>query len=417
LGGAHARAESEAGGGTKTVTTIVNARVFDGRWVLNADSVAVHDDRIAAVGRKLAPEGTVVDAKGGTLLPGFIDAHTHTGMQEQALRTALLFGVTTELEMGAEWSRDARRAALANSQLADFRTTPRGMSPTGGHPSELFTPPGATTNTNSAEDARAYVRQSVERGCDYVKILIEDGEVLGKPNLPVLSQAAIDAAVSEGHAYGKMVIAHALRQELAKLAVASGVDGLAHLFVDGPANGRFARQIARSRAFVVPCLVLDWSITGGNEAALARDPRVMTKLSAAERRTISESMNTFPSGRFDDVLASVASLREAGVDLLVGTDCNAASSRIMPGLPAHGASLHHELQLFVRAGCSPIEALRAATSLPAERFDLWDRGRIAPGLRADLVLVDGDPTRDISSTISIKNVWRAGAPVEGAAVA
>lgn len=75
---------------------------------------------------------------------------------------------------------------------------------------------------------------------------------------------------------------------------------------------------------------------------------------------------------------------------------------------AHGASVHHELQLLVQAGLTPVEALRAATSTPARRFGLADRGRILEGLRANLLLVDGDPTRHISDTLNLRQVWRRG---------
>ncbi len=77
-------------------------------------------------------------------------------------------------------------------------------------------------------------------------------------------------------------------------------------------------------------------------------------------------------------------------------------------IDAHGASLYQELQLLVAAGLTPVEALRAATSTPARRFGLTDRGRIAPAARADLLLVDGDPTTNISDTLSIRGVWRRG---------
>ena len=98
-------------------------------------------------------------------------------------------------------------------------------------------------------------------------------------------------------------------------------------------------------------------------------------------------------------------LHKAGVDILAGCDV----SEPIPSLGglAHGASLHHELQLLVAAGLTPIEALKAATSTPARRFALIDRGRISPGARADL-LVDGDPTTNISDTLSIRAVWRQG---------
>jgi len=77
----------------------------------------------------------------------------------------------------------------------------------------------------------------------------------------------------------------------------------------------------------------------------------------------------------------------AGVDILAGCDVSEPIP-ILGGL-AHGASLHHELQLLVAAGLKPIEALRSATSIPAKRFGLKDRGRIASGLRANLLLVEG----------------------------
>ncbi|MFD2356841.1 amidohydrolase family protein [Nonomuraea ferruginea] len=87
--------------------------------------------------------------------------------------------------------------------------------------------------------------------------------------------------------------------------------------------------------------------------------------------------------------------------LLAGTDAT-------PFAPAHEAGLHRELELLTEAGLSAEEALAAATGLPARHFGLDDRGRIAPGLRADLVLVEGDPTRDITATGAIVDVWRRG---------
>jgi imidazolonepropionase-like amidohydrolase len=87
--------------------------------------------------------------------------------------------------------------------------------------------------------------------------------------------------------------------------------------------------------------------------------------------------------------------------LLAGTDAGT------PGI-AHGASLHQELTNLVDAGLHPVEALHAATAATARRFSLTDRGRIAPGLCADLLLVDGDPTTDITATRAIAGVWRRG---------
>ena len=75
--------------------------------------------------------------------------------------------------------------------------------------------------------------------------------------------------------------------------------------------------------------------------------------------------------------------------------------------------MHHELQLLVKAGLSPIEALRSATSVPARRFGLEDRGMIEVGKRADLLLIEGDPTTNIGDSLNIKGVWKKGVRLDG----
>ena len=92
----------------------------------------------------------------------------------------------------------------------------------------------------------------------------------------------------------------------------------------------------------------------------------------------------------DALLANVAELHRAGIEILAGTDAHAGMFPV-----PHGESLHHELELLVRAGLDPVDVLRSTTVLPAQAFGLTDRGAIEPGQRADLVLVDGDPTTDI----------------------
>jgi hypothetical protein len=107
----------------------------------------------------------------------------------------------------------------------------------------------------------------------------------------------------------------------------------------------------------------------------------------------------------DVALAATKLLNDAKVPILAGTDAP------NPGT-THGLSVHRELELLVRAGLSPEAALAAATSVPARVYSLKDRGRIAPGLRADLVLVTGDPTRDITATRDIVAIWKRGVRVD-----
>jgi hypothetical protein len=140
---------------------------------------------------------------------------------------------------------------------------------------------------------------------------------------------------------------------------------------------------------------------------LLRDDRLAPYLREYAHTTLANRFELRPPGPLDFslVLTSVARLRAAGVPVLAGTDAP------NPGT-AHGVSLHRELELLVRAGLSPVEALRAATSLPARAFRLLDRGRIAPGMRADLLLVGGDPTTDVLATRDIRAVWKLGHPAD-----
>ncbi|MCE9573533.1 MAG: amidohydrolase family protein [Deltaproteobacteria bacterium] len=402
---------------------IENVRIFDGETVIAATTVEVVGDRIRAVGGTPPPGVEVLDGAGATLLPGLIDAHVHTSPASLAL--ALRFGVTTELEMQGTHTKHDRAHVTHDDALADVRSAGFGLTPPGGHPSELFPPdfdprtaggggdrrprtsPIVHGEVTSPEEAIALIPKLVASGSDYIKFMIDDGSVEGHPGLPMLDEATLVAGVREAHKHGMLTIAHTLTLEATRMAIEAGIDGLAHLFCDRPHTPEIVELIARSGAFVVPCVTLDASMIGITGEDLADDPRVARRLDAAWDRTLRASFGHYPQGRIDDVLATVRALHAAGVDLLVGTDVSMPLP-FLGGL-AHGASVHRELAHLVAAGLSPCEALRAATALTARRFGLLDRGRIAPGLRADLVLVDGDPTVTIDDSLNLRAIWRRGA--------
>ncbi|TCO65029.1 amidohydrolase family protein [Actinocrispum wychmicini] len=389
-------------------TAITNVRVFDGEQVLPHHTVVVDGHDITAVGGPPPEDATVVDGRGGTLLPGLIDAHVHTSVE--CLRLALTFGVTTELEMMGYWTVEQRAQVAADDGVADVRSALLGLTAPGGHPTQLADESHGEwvlPTVSTPREAKELVAQRVAEGADYIKVMIEEGSVLKSPGLPQMSAETLAAGVEEAHRLGKQVVAHTLTLEATQQAVDAGVDGLAHLFVDRPHTPEIIAAIADAGMFVTPCLMINASLLGHSAAAFAADERVRNKLSPEWFTTLSGTFNAYPEGDFADVLATVVALRDAGVDVLVGTDAHEHSGPI--GGHAHGASVHHELQLLVRAGFTPIEALRAATTVSARRFGLTDRGTIAPGARADLVLVDGDPTTDISATLSIRDVWRRGA--------
>ncbi len=406
------------------ITAVTNVRIFDGVGVLDATTVVIDGARIAAVGGGVPEGAQVVDGDGGTVLPGLIDAHTHTS--EKALALALRFGVTTELEMQGTCTRQNRVHLAENDTMADVRSAGFGLTPPGGHPSELFPAdarPGDDGEPVDAHDGRdrvmpvmpfvttpyeavAAIPQLVRSGSDYIKFMVDDGSVEGHPGLPMLDQATLDAGVAEAHHHGMLTIAHALTVDATRMAVEAGIDGLAHLFMDAPHTSEIIDMIAGSGVFVAPCVVLDASMMGITGAAFADDPRVGSRLDEVWLATLRSSFDRYPDGRLDDVLASVSALRDAGVDIITGSDASVPVPSL--GGLAHGASVHHELQYLVRAGLTPVQALRSATATPARRFGLTDRGRIAEGLRADLLLVGGDPTTTIGDTLNLQSVWRRG---------
>ncbi|CAM3197977.1 amidohydrolase family protein [Nocardioides dubius] len=400
------------------MTTIVGAQVFDGSDLIGIRNVTIAEGRIVRVSTDPVDDTDTIDGTGATLLPGLIDAHVHTNRESLAL--ALQFGVTTELEMQGTNTQENRGAISDDDTVADVRSAGFGITPPGGHPSELFPddfrpgpPPGARPTgppplmpfSTTPAQAAAFIPQLIERGSDYIKFMVDDGTVEGHP-VPMLDQATLNAGVAEAKRHGILTVAHALTLDATRMAIEAGIDGLVHLFMDGPHNDEIVVLAKEAGVFFVPCVVLDASMMGITGGELADDPRVAAKLDADWDATLRSSFNHYPQGRIDDVLGSVKAMHDAGIDLLVGTDVSMALP-FMGGL-AHGASVHHELQYLVRAGLSPVEALRAATSTTARRFGLTDRGRIAEGARADLLLVDGDPTTTISDTLNIRGVWRRG---------
>ena len=282
---------------TDLVTAITNARVFDGEQVIDAQTVVIHGKQIQSVGSVVPAGAAVIDAQGATLLPGLIDSHVHTDMD--GLHDALLFGVTTELEMNGRWSTKQRKEIAERDGVADLRSPGMGVTAKGGHPTQYMSSSSNLLirfffrypSVSTPDEAVKFVAKQVAGGADYIKIFIEDGTVVGFPGLPILSDETILAAVKEAHRNGKMAIAHVTTLEEAQRGIAAGVDGLAHLFFDRQTTPEFVAAITSSGAFVVPTLVTISSAVGNNAAALAADKRVSSRLSKKWLDSLSRSMN------------------------------------------------------------------------------------------------------------------------------
>jgi imidazolonepropionase-like amidohydrolase len=382
-----------------------NVRVFDGARMLGAQDVLVEGGRIARLGQRLAaPAGaTEVDGSGKTLLPGFIDAHTHT--YGDNARPALAFGVTTELDMFSmpEIGRAARAEQASGRALdrADLYSAGVLVTVPRGHGTEYGV---AIPTLTSADSAQAFVDARIAEGSDYIKLVYDDARTYGG-SIPTLTPEMMRAVIAAAHRRGKLAVVHVGDLAGARAAIDAGADGLVHLFVDRDPDPEFGRFVARHQAFVIPTMTVLMSITGaGGGAPLATDARIRPYLPPADSTALVTGFPRRPNAPATSYSAAEATVRQlvaAGVPVLAGTDAG------NPGT-AHGSALHREMELLVKAGMTPVQALAAATSAPAAAFRLADRGRIAPGLRADLLLVEGDPSADITVTRAIAGVWKQG---------
>lgn len=378
-----------------------NVRIFDGAHVIPSGEVWVQNGKIKAVGADVKAPASVrsIDAAGETLLPGLIDSHTHA--YGTALKDALAFGVTTELDMFTNHNYAAQikkeQSEGKDLDMADLRSAGTLVTAPKGHGTEYGI---AIPTISSPSEAQAFVDARIAEGSDYIKVIYDDGKTYGM-TIPTISKETMAAVIAAAHHRGKLVMVHIGSQQGAKDAIEAGADGLAHLFVDSAPSADFAALLAKHHAFAVPTLSVLASISGERSGKLlAADARLEPYLPADSLRNLGSS---FPGahGQLSCAQETVRQLKARNVPVLAGTDAP------NPGT-AHGASLHGELSLLVGAGLTPVEALEAATSVPAHAFHLGDRGTIGAGKRADLLLVKGDPTTDITATRNIVAVWKAG---------
>lgn len=393
------------GGDAVAVTSV---RVFDGQDVLENATVVLRDGRIEAVGVGIeVPEGAIrVDATGHTLLPGLIDAHTHT-FSRASLVAALRYGVTTELDHFTVVSFAAQMRAEQGEEpvrdRADLFSAGTLATREGGHGTQYGM---AIPTVASAADAPDFVADRKAEGSDWLKIIWEDGSSWGMetPTHDAETvQALIDAAWNEG----LQPVIHIARVDHAEMASEMGVAGLVHAPADREPGPDFGPVLADNGTFMVPTLTVNRSIATGEEAEIQlADPRLAALVDEEGRGSLGQSfpLRAESARAYDHAAAATAGLHRAGGLVLAGTDAP------NPGT-AHGLSMHRELELLVDAGLSPVDALAAGTANPARAFQLEDRGRIAPGLRADLVLVEGNPTQRITDTRNVVVVWRNGAAV------
>lgn len=356
---------------------ITNINVFDGNTLTEERTVVIENGIISAA----TTADTIVDGQHGTLLPGLIDAHVH--LRDIAeLEQGTHWGTTTMLDMGTP-SMALTDALRHQRGLADIRGAGNSASAPGGMQTTKMGMPLSSAVTGPT-DASRFVADRVREGADYIKIIVEDPRIMGSAALDGTTIAAI---VEAAHQAKLKAIAHVTTIAAFTLAVDAGVDVLTHAPLDAVLDADLVSSIGKRGIVLVPTLIM--------------------------MQTVAKRIEQLPTHRagisYTHARSTVTAFHQADVTILAGTDANQA-----PGSPAqirHGEALHDELALLVEAGLTPVEALRAATVLPADYFGLRDRGVIEAGRRADLLLIKGDPTRDIAATRTIRGVWVAGVQV------
>jgi imidazolonepropionase-like amidohydrolase len=395
------------------------ARLFDAKSgkLITPGLVVVTDGKITAVGAGAAvPAGAeVIELGDATLLPGFMDAHTHiTGqpgedwrqdvidrlqktIPERTLdalpyaRATLMAGFTTVRNLGGE---DFVDVGLRNGIRRGKAVGPRiiaatsGLGTTGGHcdggnawRKGLLAEPSGQGVADGPEALRIKVRDHIKYGADVIKVCATGGVLSRNDDVdsPQLTQAELDAIVDEARARKRKVAAHAHGAEGAKRAIRAGVDSIEHgSFLDDEA----LELMKRKGTYFVPTAMALRGVRERFEKGLL-SPEQIPKFKAAEagaRQTLRKAISR-------------------GVRIAFGTDA---------GVFSHGRNAG-EFALLVEGGLSPVDALRAATSVNAELLGVADRlGTLEPGKLADVVAVPGDPLQDIRRTEQVFFVMKEG---------
>ncbi|MFC0251383.1 CIA30 family protein [Massilia consociata] len=387
-----------AGATTAAPTLVQDVRVFDGERVHERRSVLFDKGVIVdADYRGPAPgDARVVNGAGRTLLPGLIDAHTHAFRHAEL---PVLFGVTTQVDMftevGMMKKAKGEMAQGGNHRHADLFSAGTLVTGPNGHGTQFGIPIPTITGP---EQAQAFVDARIAEGSDFIKIVVEGGHGFKPLDLPT-ARAVIAAA----HKRGKLAVVHIGNELDARAVLEAGADGLVHLFPGESADAEGLARLAASRgAFVIPTFAVLESMAAYRGDDLLANPAFAGLLDKDAQAPLKARYGTKvrPALLVAPKLVTAA-LVKAGVPVLAGTDAG------NPGTQ-YGISMHRELAALVEAGLTPAQALAAATSAPARAFRLGQRGRIAKGYKADLLLVEGNPAADIRATRQIVEVWKDG---------
>lgn len=415
-------------------TTVIDAgKLFDGTRVIEDARLVVAEGRVVEVGPRAevdAPEGAeMVDHRERFVMPGLVAAHSHVGTVsgtehggrfyaretvERDLRQFQLYGIVAVNALGLNRPlfHELRREFRDGRQpgAADLYGAGPGVGAARGAPPEgaMGVSEDQVMRAATPEEAREAVRRMASDGIDMVKVWVDDlgGEV------PKMEPEVYRAAIAQARALGLKSAAHIHDLEDARRLVEAGVDVLGHGVRDREVDAAFADLLRASGTWYVPTINIDeanylyaehpeWLEDPFFAQGVSAELRARIEDESWRREALAEAGDAREAVRVN--IRNLALLHEAGVDIAMGTDSGATALRI-PGFAEH-----RELELMTQAGMTPLEALAAATAGGARMMGLGDRGRLVPCARADFVVLEGDPTADITATRRIHAVVRSDA--------
>src|SRR5215471_11238530 len=424
----------------QTAVVLRGARVIDGAGgdLLDNSAIVIRDGRIAAIGPAQSTttpaDAETIDYSGKTIIPGLISAHSHvviffvlSAAPEnynrdfilQQLKQLEAYGVTTLMSLGLNGPLFYElRAELHAGSVpgADLFGADQGIGVLNGQPSAAVVrvADNQISRPDSVEMARQSIREMAARKTDMVKIWLDDASGA----LPVKVKPEVyTAVIDEAHKNGLRVAAHIYDLNDAKAIVRAGVDVIAHGVRDKPVDAEFIDMMKARSVWYISTIVLDYT-----NFVLADQPQWMREC------FVQRALHSAVRAQFDDpeyrerTLASPATAKnraavttnkhnlkavhDAGIGVGFGSDSGV-------GLRIPGVAEHLELALMVEAGLTPMQAITNATANAAALLKLDDRGVLASGKLADLVVLESDPTADISNSRKIHAVWHRGKKAAG----
>ena len=413
-----------------------NLIIGDGSVLINHD-LRVEDGLIVGLGQNLpfTEAAQVVDLSGKWVMPALIDAHAHLGFQSRESWGAdnyNLENLTDNLEQYAYYgfaavfsagSDPVEIAQLLQATVARRRNLPEflyaaGMAPPGQGPNNQFLEQTAKVQARTgfkvlhgvtdAESARQTVTDVALGGYDFIKIWVDDR---GGSQIKLAPQI-YRAVAQQARKLGLKVFVHQQVAPDMYDLINAGVDGFLHGRIDSSFTDDLVARAALSDVFVVPNLGLGEL----RQEAIGEDNFLAPFLSQTLKESLSVSATRQARPERDperesELIAGFARIKAGGLDLVLGTDAGA-----VPGHP-FGYTGHRELEVFVRLGMSPMEALISATSHAARHLGLEGMGLLQNGKRASLLVLNSDPTSEIQSTRDIHSVYLNGERVDRNAIA